>query len=307
MKYSRPLRTNINVEVFLCDVLDCKKDEQMITDIVDAQAAMLNVHQFQMTIRSLDFRDGRYRSESERWKLRKRIVNELFTLKRLAIDDKIRLGKGGALPNSEVQCNKQAFILIGLPASGKSSIAVKISEEFGAIILDSDYAKRKFPEFRSSFKGAYLVHTESDSMIFSPRMEEPNDFETLLDKCLSIQANIIIPKIGSNTESVEMLAKMLKDDYNYDVHLTLIDLDRKKATVRAIERFRKSGRYVPLGLIFDHYSNDPTLNYYRFKRRCNELFTSFGEISTDVTYPEPGFCVECIDDNPSKLFMKSHG
>lgn len=49
--------------------------------------------------------------------------------------------------DNPVRRGKQLHLLLGLPASGKSTIADKISEATGARILDSDMAKEMIPEY----------------------------------------------------------------------------------------------------------------------------------------------------------------
>jgi len=71
----------------------------------------------------------------------------------------------------------------------------------------------------------------------------------------------------------------------YETHLVCVNLDRRKATIRAIGRFMQSGRYVPIGLIFDGYANDPLNTYFLLKDGIDldaQIFDSFGLISTDV-------------------------
>lgn len=117
------------------------------------------------TLVSTKYRDRDYVNDLDRWKLRRQIIHELFTWKRLDNDDDIRLGKGGALPDSGVKKERKAYILIGPPASGKSTVANRIAEKEGAIILDSDYAKRKLPEFEYEC-GATLVRDEKCRDVF---------------------------------------------------------------------------------------------------------------------------------------------
>ena len=97
-----------------------------------------------------------------------------------------------------------------------------------------------------------------------------------------VGANIVLPKIGSNYESLLTLVNILKKN-NYKVHLTLIELDRIKATQRALYRFEKTGRYVPLGLIFDTYNNSPNNAFYKTVTLNSKLLDSYGVISTDVS------------------------
>jgi hypothetical protein len=217
--------------------------------------------------------------------LRKKIVEELFELTRLESDDEIKLGKGGALPQTGIDCQKRAYIITGLPASGKSGVADKLADLTHSIILDPDHAKRKIPEYYRHNYGASLVHEESSFLISGGGHvpDIPMCFQPLSVKCASKGYNVCIPKIGNTVESVERAVKPWKDR-GYEVHLILVQLDRKLATIRALNRFRDTNRYVPLGLIFDGYSNDPLITYYRLKNK-NEVqrtFESFGKLSTDV-------------------------
>lgn len=297
--YSRPLNNDRVVDQFLYEQLGYQGAQDIIPLIVKGEIG-LPQYKDASTLDNKDYREKGVRENSKRWQLRSQIVQELITLKREADDDKIKLGAGGALPNNLLKNENQAVIVIGLPASGKSSVSNKISEEFGAIILDSDFAKRKFPEFYNYEFGASLVHEESDAIVFAcNQSNKPNDFETLFEKSVKNRTNIVIPKIGHNAKSIKTFAELLKNHFQYDVHLILINLDRKDATLRAVERYRSSKRYVPLGLIFDGYSNDPILTYYILKCKEKSLFSSFGEISTHV---KPSVCTDLENNSPAALF-----
>ncbi len=179
-----------------------------------------------------------------------------------------------------MKLDSEAFIITGLPAAGKSTIAEKIADYFGACILDSDYAKRKFPEFKSDH-GASVVHEESSAVVFGNNelKDEPSVKEYMVYK----KANIIIPKIGYSVDSIEKIKDNLILE-GYNVHLLLVSVDKKTSTKRALARFLKTRRYVPLSLIFDTYSNDPMLTYYRLKD-CKK-WASIGKLSTEGTQPE---------------------
>lgn len=98
------------------------------------------------TLNSRAYRLPSYITDDSRVKLRKQIFDELKSKKRLDDDEKITLGKGGAIPKTPLQKNRQAFYVIGLPASGKSEIS-SIQEQKKAVrdgydmdILPSDLA-----------------------------------------------------------------------------------------------------------------------------------------------------------------------
>ncbi len=63
--------------------------------------------------------------------------------------------------SGEIRCEKRMDIVIGLPASGKSSAVVEpLSELYKSRVIDSDEAKRLLPEFNNGW-GAGVVHKES--------------------------------------------------------------------------------------------------------------------------------------------------
>lgn len=221
--------------------------------------------------------------------LRREIIKELSEFKRLKNDDEVCLGKGGACPISGTKYEKKAVIVTGLPASGKSGIASSLADDLGAVILDSDFAKRKIPEFKNGPGSASLVHAESDMLVFgSNNSNVPNEFKPLFQLAIEEYMNLVIPKIGHNLNAVNKLGEVLTT-FGYETHLICVNLNRRKATIRAINRFMESGRYVPLGLIFDGYANDPLNTYFLLKDKIdldNVYYDSFGLISTDVKYGE---------------------
>ncbi len=299
-RYSRPLQTKEVVEDFFKRVLafDHRPYRKIISLIVDAE---LGVEKFDIqyqTISSKAMRSNKYRDDDDRWDLREQIINELLDQKQLADDDKIRLTKGGALPKGPVKSKKQAFILIGLPASGKSTIASEISKRYGAIILDSDYAKRKLPEYNNHTYGASLVHEESSQITFG-FSANPRKLKSLYEHCVEKGHNIIIPRIGQTPKSIIDLAKVLGETNGYKVHLILISLSKRDATVRAAVRYFNSKRYVPLGLIFDGYGNDPSLCYYYLRSKRSALFASFGAISTSTN---PAQCTDKVGRSPASSY-----
>lgn len=297
ISYSRPLNDDEAVENFLYKQLRYREDRNIIPMIVKGEIA-LPVYEDFPTSTSKKFRVSEFREEDNRWEMRRQVVNELYDYKREGDDESICLGRGGAAPLSEIKRNGDAVILIGLPASGKSSIANTIAESYGAYILDSDFAKRKLPEFKNYEWGASLVHSESDEIIFGYE-HQPDDFESLLQKVSTDKTNIVIPKIGQKPENIKILALVLQK-LGYNVHLISVNLRREIATLRAVERYRATKRYVPLGLIFDGYSNDPILTYYILKSKENQLFASFGELSTEQ---RPPTVTDLERDSSVKLFQ----
>lgn len=299
--YARPLISNPLLEHFLKTVLeyDCDDLDEVVAKVMNCEMQLLGFDYDKSTINSKDLRDSKFRSESERAKLRVQIVNELFDQLRLPKDDDIILGKGGAVPYSNLKLDRKAFIVIGLPASGKSYVSNKISDEYGAYILDADYAKRKLPEYKRMLSGATIVHDESSDIIFS---KNNKGFKSLLMKCIDIGVNLVIPRIGHGKQSIRDFSEFLFKELGYEVHLILVNATKKKATARALDRFLSSNRYVPLALIFDGYSNEPHLTYYQLRSENCEVISEFSEISTDS---RPAICVNSTNDDFLTFFNHS--
>lgn len=296
-QFIRPLFSREQVERFVQDVLGIRPSmpdfETTVSNVFRLELQLKEV-ETKSTLVSLDNRHRSYRNKEDRESLRKTILDELFTLDRLENDDDIVLGRGGAMPLSGVKKQRIAYYVIGLPASGKSGIVNEISEKYGAVVIDADYAKRKFPEYNDDF-GPAITHEESSSVIFGGR--EVND--SLLSRCVAAGMNIVIPKIGSELQKVIDFIKILRDN-NYTVHLILVRLNRVLATRRAYQRCLKTHRYVALPLIFDGYGNEPTIVYYDLKRCHRNLCESFTMLSTDVAFGEPAEVLDYTKRSPYK-------
>ena len=275
--FCRVLLNAIEVEYFVDGILKIKQTSDKrdaINKILEAERNM-NGYEEVPTLTHKDNRDFEYREDNKRNELRQQILDELINLERLDNDDEIKLGIGGAKPRAPLLKEKKAFYIMGPPASGKSMIANKLADTFGAYILDSDYAKRKLPEYFNQIGGASLVHDESVALVFN------YNHCSLQDICIKNSYNIIIPKIGHNMQKVLKYCSTLQK-IGYSVYLISVALDREKATQRAYYRYKQSLRCVPLSLIFDGYSNESTLNYFKIKEYHSEIFSGFAQISTDV-------------------------
>ncbi|MBL1264929.1 zeta toxin family protein [Methylomicrobium sp. RS1] len=273
--YARPLNDNDLAFNFLTEVLDLQESEadELSQHVMKAER-LLEGMKLKSTLESMENRRPLYKSNEKRVNLRRQIFDELINYERLDDDEKIMLGKGGAKPNTPLQTDREAIIVTGLPASGKSSIASKLADFFGAYVIDSDFAKRKIPEFGHEF-GASIVHEESSLVTFG--LSGYEDEYNIYEFCIAKGYNMIIPKIGGNCSSLREIRDTLIGK-EYKVHLVLVSLDRQESCKRALYRYINTKRYVPLGLIFDGYGNEPILAYYRV--RDDEKWSSVGKLST---------------------------
>ena len=285
--YARPLNDQVRVDLFLEKCLGLQGDHlhshqrlpisTVSKKIRDAESALVATDD-EPTLTSKNNRVHGYRDDAQRKGLRQEVLKELITCDRLDDDDLIKLGSGGAKPQGiEPVAGRQAYLIIGLPASGKSSIVARTADKLGAIIIDSDFAKRKLPEYDGSAAGAKLVHEESTEIVLGG-----GTAPSLLGYCKTTGINVVIPKVGHDHGGIIALRDSLAEA-GYQVHLTSTLLLRKESTLRAMDRFLATGRYVSLGLIFDGYANDPVMNYYRLKMEDAQQpgkWASFGAVNT---------------------------
>jgi predicted ABC-type ATPase len=136
------------------------------------------------------------------------------------------------MPAGAIKFEKKAAILIGPPASGKSSIANPVARKMGAAIIDADDIKKTMPEYNGGI-GATAVHEESSVL-----------HEFLVRIAKADGKNIVVPKVGKSPKSIVRLIKDLKDA-GYKVDLIDVAVSSKNARARMYSRFVKTGRLVP--------------------------------------------------------------
>ncbi|NHZ95078.1 zeta toxin family protein [Massilia sp. CCM 8734] len=268
--YARPLLDHESIELFLERCLGMRHElllgnggtmslPELCKRVRDAQSAVESA-QADSTMASKRNRVPPYRSDVARDLLHQQIIDELITYETLESDEQIRLGYGGAKPcGRQAEPGACAYLVTGLPASGKSALVSVISNRLGAMVLDSDFAKRKLPEFAHALAGPMLVHEESRMLIFAT---SNSDTPSLSEYCTSNKLNVVVPLIGNNEGRLKAVRQSFLV-HGYQVHLTTMLLDRAQATRQALLRFLDTGRYIPPSMIFDGYANDPVLNYYK--------------------------------------------
>lgn len=279
--FARPLNSVDLANKFLVRVLGVNQNTAGDLALkIRTIETMLHQTGLKSTFDDCSNRHPSYSSDDARNLLREKILYELIDEYIIDDEEHIKLGKGGAKPPIPLS-DKKVVILTGLPASGKSTLANVIAKEFNSYLIDSDIAKRKFPEFQDEF-GASLVHREASDITFGGE-------QNLQDYCINNGYNMVIPTIGNNVSSL----RELRDEFiekGFKVHLILVSLEREKACDRALKRFMKTTRYVPLSLIFDGYANDPILSYYRIKN--DSEWESVSKVSSDCSIDKGFVSVE---------------
>ena len=168
----------------------------------------------------------------------------------------------------EIRREKRLDIVIGLPASGKSSALVEpISEMYHSRIIDSDEAKKLLPEYNDGW-GAGIVHKES-------QLIADRQFKAAVRN----GENITYPRVGGYCDELtDIIAAVKKQGYSVYIHFN--ELDRNKALGRMINRFLETGRYIKPELV-TKYGNGISATYETLKNR-SELVDGFSKWSNDV-------------------------
>ncbi|MBP1547785.1 MAG: zeta toxin family protein [Oscillospiraceae bacterium] len=168
----------------------------------------------------------------------------------------------------EIRREKRLDIVIGLPASGKSSALVEpISEMYHSRIIDSDEAKKLLPEYNDGW-GAGIVHKES-------QLIADRQFKAALRN----GENITYPRVGGDCDELtDIIAAVKKQGYSVYIHFN--ELDRNKALGRMINRFLETGRYIKPELV-TKYGNGISATYETLKNR-SELVDGFSKWNNDV-------------------------
>ena len=147
-----------------------------------------------------------------RQKLRREIADKLY-------------GDGAAKKEGKV------WLVLGVPASGKSTFSDPLVEREGALLIDSDEAKKMLPEFSNGLL-AGAVHEESAKIA-----------DDVLARATANRDNMVLPLVGKTLSSLQKRIETL-NDVGYEVNLIYVDLPIEKAIERTKARFRHTGRLV---------------------------------------------------------------
>ena len=206
-----------------------------------------------------------HKGDKKREKLQQKLVDRLLGDSNGSFTGKDRDGEHF---DGKVEQGREAYIVIGRPAGGKSSVfANPLSKEHEARIIDSDTVKKWLPEFDDGF-GAGKVQDES-AMIM----------ERALKKATDRGDNVIIPKIGG--ESVATMAKELKSK-GYKVHLKYNEVSEANSVTRALSRFVETGRWLDPKYLSS--IGDKAERFYKKYSRNKDHFDSAEWLSNNVGF-----------------------
>jgi adenylate kinase family enzyme len=138
-----------------------------------------------------------------------------------------------------IKKDKQAYIVVGLPGSGKSTTADPMLTKFGAYEIDSDIFKDYTPEMQGGENRAAAVHRESGLLR-----------DQFMQNAAKEGANMVIPTVGGNLEAVKKRINELKKLGYSDFHLVNAFAPLDKALERNVKRFKsKKANKKPLRLV----------------------------------------------------------
>lgn len=134
-------------------------------------------------------------------------------------------GEGAAIRD------KQAFIVTGLPGSGKSSTVVdRIARATESKVIDIDDLRGFFPEYYGW-----------NSSQVNP--EAANILPHVVDKAIKNGDNFVYPIIGDRIDGLRKWRDRLTSS-GYDVHLAFVDVSPETAARNVVKRFSETGRFV---------------------------------------------------------------
>ncbi len=156
--------------------------------------------------------------------------------------------------NTSKAFDKKAVIVLGLPAAGKSTVLVPLTEgvltstsvdlypeENGNyLLIDPDEVKTILPEYNNGLLENVL------------QKESTNVRLSLLEKAYENGANFCLPTLGAESNYLEKFyANKIKgiSDQGYKITVVFVDVPVEISKERNKGRLIKTGRYVPFSLI----------------------------------------------------------
>ncbi|BAQ85413.1 parB-like protein [uncultured Mediterranean phage uvMED] len=150
------------------------------------------------------------------------------------------------------KAEKKVVFVMGKPGSGKSSIeAVPLVKKLKAVLIDSDEAKKLFPEFDNG-KGAGVIHEESSIVAAD-----------LTARAVDQGQNIVFPVVGADADSLLRKLNAFKEN-GYKIYLHNVDIPGDESYRRAFVRYLNTGRLIDHGYLIS-VGNKPNDVYNHIK------------------------------------------
>ena len=181
--------------------------------------------------------------------------------------------------DGELKKEYQCVLILGLPASGKSTkMADPLSEKLGAFLLDSDVIKEMIPEFQESHGAAAdAVHQESRDIL-----QNAIDVFTTGD----MQGyNVVIPTVGNSMDSLMTRFILPFEEAGYNVKVAYVDVEPNVSLARAVARGLKTGRIISSYVIIE-FENKPEEVYQMLLTMTNSRGEPYGYETNQETEEE---------------------
>ena len=179
----------------------------------------------------------------ERKELREEIKKEFLAIgsARLTEDSN---GKETYVYDGDLKSDYWAEIVLGLPASGKSTrVTDPDSEEKGAFIFDCDVIKALIPEYRESYGlAADAVHEES-VMIMNDALAEFTEGSMK-------GVNFILPLVSTDLDKLMNTYITPLENAGYTVHVKYCDAELNESFARNLARGLRTGRVITSEVVF---------------------------------------------------------
>ena len=201
------------------------------------------------------------------------------SLSRKVIDSQIANEYYEEITQGKAQ-GKNAFIVIGPPASGKSSVIAKhLINSTGAIEIDSDAIKERLPEYQK-YGGvtANYLHQESSNIAVDVQ-----------NSAIDNGYNIVLPLVGKNTQKIDNLIDHLKSKGYDTIELYDVELPTDKTKAKVISRFAETGRYLAPSYL-DSVGDKPSKTFELLKNK--EGVTYYAKYDNDVNFGEKAKLLE---------------
>lgn len=205
------------------------RNEEVSLDEIKALPEMREAYEYESSIKPIEM------SKEMKDEIKNGIIRNILGIGSVVIDE-----SGKKLYNGDVGKDKRLDLVIGLPASGKSSnIAIPLSQQYNARIIDSDMVKEQLPGFENGW-GANYVHEDSKDIT-----------DDIIKEALSQGDNIVHPIVGSHVEKVKELMKFAQE-YGYSVNIHYAEIEPNRALGRMLNRFIEEGRFLRPDLRFKY-------------------------------------------------------
>lgn len=190
------------------------------------------------------------------------------------------------LYNGDIKRDGRLDIVIGLPASGKSSALVDlISEQYKSRIIDNDEAKKCLPEYNNGY-GAGLVHEESSQIA-----------DIQFQRAAKNRENLVIPKVGGRQKSILNIIMTAKANGYSHIGIHYVDVPKNKAMGRLLGRLVSDYRFLKPELINDNCNDidgNQIAQVYELLKNGGEVYgiNEYSKWSNDVKFGEPAILLE---------------